>query len=84
MIHSMPCTLYIHRAFTYIVRRSLKRSVKRTRTRSAISTNESAQNEMVPGSRSVHKVALEIDIVDSTCSKIFTLKIVVFQVVGFQ
>ena len=47
MVHSMPrrnpCRLYIHLAFTYILRWSLKSSVTlRTWTGSAVSTNESA------------------------------------------
>ena len=57
LIHSMPCKnprrLYIHLAFTCILRWSLKRSVKRqTWTGSAFSTNESAWSVMVTGSRS--------------------------------
>ena len=41
------CRLYIHPAFTYILRWSLKRSVKRTWTGSGFSTNESAWSVMV-------------------------------------
>ena len=42
-IHSMPCRLYIHLAFTCILLWSLKRSVKRTwTTPPPLSTNESA------------------------------------------
>ena len=56
MIHSMTCRspsrLYIHLAFTYSLRWSLKRSVKRTWTGSAFSTNESAWSVMVTGSQS--------------------------------
>ena len=48
MIHSMlcrnnPCPLYIHLAFTYSISPSSIVSVKRTRTGSAFSTNESAR-----------------------------------------
>ena len=56
MIHLVPCKnpcrLYIHLAFTYILRWSLERSVKRTWTGSAFSTNESAWSAMVTGSQS--------------------------------
>jgi hypothetical protein len=52
----MPCRnprrIYIHLAFTYILRWSLKRSVKWTWTGSAFSTNESAWSVMVVGSQS--------------------------------
>ena len=42
MIHLIPCRLYNHFAFTYILRRSLELSVKRTWTGSTFSTDESA------------------------------------------
>ena len=47
-----PCRLYFHLAFTYTLRWSLERSVKRTWTGSAFSTNESAWSVMVTGSQS--------------------------------
>jgi hypothetical protein len=54
MIHTMPCRnpcrLYIRLAF-HINRWSLKRSVKRTWTGFAFSTNESAWSVMVMGSQ---------------------------------
>jgi hypothetical protein len=46
------CRLYTHLAFTYILRWSLKQSVKRTWTSSAFSTHESAWSVMVTGSQS--------------------------------
>ena len=56
MIHSMscrkPCRLYVHLAFTYILRWSLERSVKRTWTGSAFSANEGAWSVLVTGSHS--------------------------------
>jgi hypothetical protein len=55
-IHSMSCRnlcrLYTHLAFTYILRWSLKQSVKRTWTSSTFSTHESAWSVMVTGSQS--------------------------------
>ena len=47
-----PCRLYIYPSFIHILQCSLKRSVKRTWTGSASSTNESAWSEMVMGSQS--------------------------------
>jgi hypothetical protein len=56
MIDSMPCRnpcrLCIHLSFTYILRWSLKRSVKWTWTGSTLSTNESAWSVRVTGSQS--------------------------------
>jgi hypothetical protein len=56
MIHLMPCRnlcrLYIHIAFTYILRWCLKRSVKWNWTGSAFSTNESAWSVVITGSQS--------------------------------
>ena len=49
----MQCRLYVHLAFTCILRWSLKRSVKqRTWTGSPFSTNESVWSVMVRGSQS--------------------------------
>ena len=56
MIHLMPCRdpcrLHNHLAFTSSLRWSLKRSVKRTWTGSAFSTNESAWSVTVTGLQS--------------------------------
>ena len=62
MIHLVPrknpCRLYIHLALAYTLCWSLKRSVERTWTGSAVSTNESAWSVMVTGSQSRGGVAL--------------------------
>jgi hypothetical protein len=56
MILLMPCRnprrLYTHLAFTYILRWSLKISVKRTWTGSTFSTNKSAWSVLVTGTQS--------------------------------